>query len=167
MKIENLKSLLMEFSDNVKFEHDLKKKNWFNIGGKTKVFYKADNLKELINFLKKLDSKEKLFILGAGSNTLITDNLYDGVVIKLSNNFIKNTVKLALNEDLFPVGDITSNLIRNDKIIEVKLISNQDAIIGGLKFAKSAFNLVDKRIKFSKLLFLNNNEIDGIFNEIV
>ena len=63
MKIENLKSLLMEFSDNVKFEHDLKKKNWFNIGGKTKVFYKADNLKELINFLKKLDSKEKLFIL--------------------------------------------------------------------------------------------------------
>ena len=68
--------------------------------------------------------------------------------IKLSNSFIKNTVRLALNEDLFPAGDITSNLIRNDKIIEVKLISNQYAIIGGLKFAKYAFNLVDKRIKF-------------------
>ena len=45
----------------------LKKKNWFNIGGKTKVFYKADNLKELVNLLKKLNKKEKIFILGAGS----------------------------------------------------------------------------------------------------
>ena len=68
--------------------------------------------------------------------------------IKLSKNFIRNTVKLALNEDLYPSGDITSNLIENDKIIKVKLISNQDAIIGGLLFAKHAFNLVDNKIKF-------------------
>ena len=51
------------------------KKNWFNIGGKTKVFYKADNLKELVSFLKKLDNKEKIFLLGAGSNTLINDEI--------------------------------------------------------------------------------------------
>ena len=68
--------------------------------------------------------------------------------IKLSDNFIRNTVKLALNEDLFPSGDITSNLVENNKIIKVKLISNQDAIIGGLLFAKHAFSLVDKKIKF-------------------
>ena len=68
--------------------------------------------------------------------------------IKLSKNFIKNTVKLALNEDLFPTGDITSNLIKNDKIIKVNLISNQNAIVGGLKFAKEAFNLVDDKIRF-------------------
>ena len=73
MEIEELKNLLDEFSDNIKFQYDLKKKNWFNIGGKTKVFYKAENLKELINFLKKLDNKEKVFIIGAGSNTLIPD----------------------------------------------------------------------------------------------
>ena len=66
--------------------------------------------------------------------------------IKLSENFIRNTVKLALNEDLFPSGDITSNLVENNKIIKVKLISNQDAIIGGLLFAKHAFSLVDKKI---------------------
>jgi len=68
--------------------------------------------------------------------------------IKLSENFIRNTVKLALNEDLFPSGDITSSLIKNNKIIKVKLLSNQNAIIGGLKFAKHAFSLVDKKIKF-------------------
>ena len=68
--------------------------------------------------------------------------------IKLSENFIKNTVKLALNEDLYPSGDITSDLIKNNKIIEVKLISNENAVIGGLRFAKCAFALIDKKIKF-------------------
>ena len=68
--------------------------------------------------------------------------------IKLSENFIKNTVKLALNEDLYPSGDITSNLIENSKIIEVKLISNENAVIGGLRFAKCAFALIDNKIKF-------------------
>ena len=68
--------------------------------------------------------------------------------IQLSENFIRNTVKLALNEDLFPSGDITSNLVENNKIIKVRLISNQDAVIGGLLFAKHAFSLVDKKIKF-------------------
>ena len=68
--------------------------------------------------------------------------------IKLSNNFVRNSVKFALNEDLFPSGDITSKLIGNKKIIKLKLISSQDAIIGGLLFAKFAFSIIDKKIKF-------------------
>ena len=68
--------------------------------------------------------------------------------IKLSNNFIKNTVKLALNEDLYPSGDITSDLVENDKIIKLKIISNQEAIIGGLAFAMQTFFLIDNKIKF-------------------
>ena len=68
--------------------------------------------------------------------------------IKLSENFIKNTVKLALNEDLYPSGDITSSLVKNNKTIKAKLIANEDAIIGGLLFAKNAFYLIDKKIKF-------------------
>ena len=68
--------------------------------------------------------------------------------IKLSKEFIKSTVKLALNEDLYPSGDITSGLINNDNVITVKLISNQNAIVGGLLFAKEAFSLIDSKIKF-------------------
>ena len=68
--------------------------------------------------------------------------------IQLSENFIKNTVKLALNEDLYPSGDITSSLIKDNKIITIKLLSNQNAIIAGLLFAKKAFKLIDSRIKF-------------------
>jgi len=68
--------------------------------------------------------------------------------IKLSKEFIKSTVKLALNEDLYPSGDITSSLINNNRVINVKLISNQSAIVGGLLFAKQAFALIDDKIKF-------------------
>ncbi len=69
--------------------------------------------------------------------------------INLSNNFIKDRVKLALTEDLYPYGDITSSLLNNDKIITAKLISNEKAIVGGMLFAKYAFALVDNKIKFT------------------
>ncbi len=69
--------------------------------------------------------------------------------IRLSNNFIRNVVKLALNEDLYPSGDITSALIKSKKNISLRLISNQLGIIGGLNFAKQAFKLIDKKIKFN------------------
>ena len=68
--------------------------------------------------------------------------------IKLSKEFIKSTVKLALNEDLYPSGDITSSLIKDDKIVTFKLIANQSAIVGGLLFAKQTFALIDDKIKF-------------------
>ena len=68
--------------------------------------------------------------------------------IKLSNYYIKNIVKLALNEDLYPSGDITSNLVKNKKLIKVKLISNQHAAVAGLEFAKQTFKLIDSKIKF-------------------
>ena len=68
--------------------------------------------------------------------------------IKLSDYYIKNVVKLALNEDLYPSGDITSNLVKNNKIIKVKLISNQQAVIAGLEFAKQTFKLIDSKIRF-------------------
>ena len=67
--------------------------------------------------------------------------------IKLSENFIISVCKLALNEDLYPSGDITSNLLRNNTKKKVKLISNQSGIIGGLEFAKQTFKLIDKKIK--------------------
>ena len=86
--------------------------------------------------------------------------------IKLSNYYIKNIVKLALNEDLYPTGDITSNLIKNSKIIRVKLISNQQAVIAGLEFAKQTFKLIDSKIKFivkkKEGSLINKNDVIAI-----
>ena len=68
--------------------------------------------------------------------------------IKLSKNFIRNVSKLALNEDLYPSGDITSNLLKDNIKKKIKLKTNQSCIIGGLEFAKQTFKLIDKKIKF-------------------
>mgnify|MGYP001224624764 CR=1 FL=1 len=68
--------------------------------------------------------------------------------IQLNKNFIQKICKLALNEDLYPLGDITSNLLKNNIYKKVKLITNQNGIIGGLEFANQTFGLIDKKIKF-------------------
>ncbi len=133
MEIDQLKILLNEFGENIRFEEDLKKKNWFNIGGKTKVFYKAENLKKLVSFLKKLDNKEKIFILGAGSNTLMTDKLFDGVVIKLSKNF--NNISL-LGEDIIIAGSgvldkSLSEFAKNNNLSGFEFLSCIPGTIGG------------------------------------
>ena len=101
MKINQLKKILDSFGNNLHFEYDLKRKNWFNIGGKSKVFFKADCLNQLINFIKILNNQERIFVLGAGSNILITDGLFDGVVIKLGKNF--NNISLH-GEDIIIAG---------------------------------------------------------------
>ena len=68
--------------------------------------------------------------------------------IQLSKNFIRSTCKLALNEDLFPSGDITSELLNKRLVKRVKLIVNENGILGGIDFAKETFKLIDKKIKF-------------------
>ena len=133
MKKELLRDLLKDFGDNVQFDYDLKKKNWFNIGGKSKVFFKAKNLKELLKFLKKLDNKEKIFIIGAGSNLLITDDVYDGVVIKLSNHF--NNISL-LGEDVIIAGSAVldkslSNYAMQNNLSGFEFLSCIPGTVGG------------------------------------
>ena len=54
-------------------------------------------------------------------------------------------------EDLRPSGDITTKLIKNNKKIEAKIISNQNCIIGGLTFAKEAFKYSDKKVIFKSM----------------
>jgi len=133
MNTVELKRLLNEFGENVRFEYDLKKKNWFNIGGKSKVFYKSNNLKELINFLKKLNNTEKIFVLGAGSNTLISDNIFDGVVIKLGKNF--NNISL-LGEDIIIAGSgvldkSLSEFAMNNNLSGFEFLSCIPGTVGG------------------------------------
>ena len=137
MKI-NLKDLILEFGNNLRFDYDLKKKNWFNIGGKTKAFYKADSLKELISFLKKIKNHEKIFVLGAGSNTLISDKKFNGVVIKLSNNF--NNISL-LNDEIIIAGSAVS-----DKSLSDFAMKNN---LGGFEFLSCIPGTVGGGIKMN------------------
>ena len=134
----NQEQLFSEFNDNVKFDYDLKKKNWFNIGGKTKIYFKASNLKDLISFLKRIENKEKIFILGGGSNTLITDKTYNGVVIKLTNNF--NNISL-LSDDIIIAGSAVS-----DKSLSEFAMNNG---LGGFEFLSCIPGTVGGGIKMN------------------
>ena len=163
MEVNELKNLLSDFNKDLIFECDLKKKNWFNIGGKAKVFYKADNLKDLINFLKKLDENEKIFILGAGSNTLISDNLFNGVVIKLGKNFSKISLH---GKDVIIAGSSVldkslSDFAMNNNLSGFEFLSCIPGTVGGgIRMNAGCFN------KEFKDILLSIQAIDKIGNVV-
>ena len=152
MKLDQLKTLFREFDENLRFEYDLKKKNWFNIGGKTKVFFKANNLHDLIKFLKIVNNQEKIFILGAGSNTLISDDLFDGIVIKLGKNF--NNISL-LGDDVIIAGSAVTDKSLSDFALKNSLSGFEflscipGTIGGGIRMNAGCFNKEFKDILIS------------------
>jgi len=123
MQVDNLIDFSKLTNGKLIFDYDLKKTNWFNIGGKTKAFFKPENLEDLISFLKNFGNKEKIFILGVGSNILIKDQGFDGVVIKLGKNFS--------NISLLPNKTIIAGSATTDKKVAEFACEND---IGGLEF---------------------------------
>jgi len=123
MQIDKLENFSKEIKGKLVFNYDLKKTNWFNIGGKTKVYFKPESLNELISFLKEFGKTEKFFILGAGSNILINDGIFNGVVIKLGKNFS--------NISLLPNKTIVAGSATSDKNLSSFALENN---ISGLEF---------------------------------
>ena len=121
--INEIKKLSKEINSKFYFDHDLKKSNWFNIGGKTKVYFKPESLSDLVLFLKKFGAKQKIYILGAGSNTLVNDNIFDGIVVKLGKNFS--------NISLLPNNIIVAGSACTDKKLSDFALENG---VGGLEF---------------------------------
>ena len=152
MEIDKLKELLCDFKENTFFNYELKKKNWFNIGGKTKVYFKANNLKDLVKFLKKLNNKEKIFILGAGSNILVTDDLFDGVVIKLCKNFTNISL---LHKDIIIAGSAVLDKALSDFALKNNLSGFEflscipGSIGGGIRMNAGCFGREFKDILLS------------------
>ena len=152
MLIKELTKFSNEINSKIYFNYDLKKSNWFNIGGKTKVYFRPDNLPDLILFLKRFGNKEKIHILGAGSNTLISDNIFDGVVIRLGKNFS--------NISILPNGIIVAGSACLDKRLCDFALENgvggfeflaciPGTIGGGLKMNAGCFNAEFKDLLIS------------------
>ena len=89
MEIEDIKKSAIFIDGNIFFDQSIKNLNWFNIGGKTRILFKPNSLKGLIEYLKLYDLRGKIFILGNGSNVLFDDETYQGTIIKLGKNFSK------------------------------------------------------------------------------
>jgi len=133
MKINDIEKLSLNIEGDIFFNYDLKKLNWFNIGGKTEIFFKPNTLKSLVEFLNIYSKRGKIFILGAGSNVLINDVTFPGVIIKLGRNFSNISI---LNENLIVAGCATSqkNLseyAKENNLGEMEFLSCIPGSVGG------------------------------------
>ena len=152
MLSEELKKFSNDVNSKVYYNYDLKKSNWFNIGGKTKVYFKPDNLHDLILFLKRFGNKEKIHILGAGSNTLISDKTFNGVVVKLGKNFSNISI---LPNDIIVAGSACFDKKLSDFALANELGNFEflacipGTVGGGLKMNAGCFNKEFKDILIS------------------
>ena len=83
-QITNVKN---KISGKISFNENLSKLSWFNLGGPAKVLFRPKSLQELSLFLKEIKGIKKIKVLGIGSNTLIRDGGFDGIIIKFGNSF--------------------------------------------------------------------------------
>ena len=133
MKIEDIKKSVLLIDGDIFFDQSIKNLNWFNIGGKTKIFFKPNSLKGLIEYLKLYASRSKIFILGSGSNVLFDDETFQGTIIKLGKNFSNITL---LDEEMIVAGTATSQknlsiFAKDNNISGLEFMSCIPGSIGG------------------------------------
>ena len=156
-----LRSKFKNLSGKIYFNHSLKKLNWFNIGGNTKIFFKPDTLEDLIKFLK-INNSENFFVIGAGSNVLFKDDIYDGTVIKLNKNFSRISL---LDETTIVAGSgvIDKNLsefAKENSISGFEFLSCiPGSIGGGIRMNSGCFGREFKDILISVQAAKKNGEI--------
>ena len=152
MLVSEIKTFSSKINSKIYFDYDLKKSNWFNIGGKTKIYFKPESLSDLVLFLKRFGSHKKIYILGAGSNTLINDSIFDGIVIKLGKNF--SNISLLPNNILVAgsgcVDKKLSDFALENEIGGFEFLACIPGTIGGgLKMNAGCFNREFKDILIS------------------
>ena len=126
--------LQKKFGKNLIIKENLSKYNWFNLGGPADIFFRPENKQQLKEFLKEIkDNNYKIFILGAGSNTLIRDSGVKAVVINLGSKF--SDIKL-LDKDKIEAGAGTldkkvSNFAKDKGVKDLEFLSCIPGSIGG------------------------------------
>ena len=148
-KLENFsKKIKSKFLPN----YNISRLNWFNIGGNAKFFFNVENLEELVEFLKEFGNKTDILVLGAGSNILMNDDLFDGVIIKLGKNF--TNITLMQNDIIVAGAAVTdkklSDFAYNNSIGGFEFLSCIPGTIGGgIKINSGCFGTEFKDILVS------------------
>ena len=169
----DIKEIQKKFKNNIYLNESLAKYSWFNLGGPAKILFKASNKEELIYFLKHLKKKEKIFCIGAGSNTLIRDGGFNGIVIKLSPKF--SYINL-LDDNVIEVGAATldknvSNFAKENELGGMEFLSCIPGSIGGaIKMNSGCYgeeisqNLISiKALDFMEEIEINRDQIEFFY----
>ena len=152
MEIEDIKKSELLIDGDIFFDQSIKNLNWFNIGGKTKIFFKPNSLKGLRDYLKLYASRGKIFVLGNGSNVLFDDNTYQGTIIKLGKSF--TNISLLDNETIIAGTAATqkkaSEFAKDNNISGLEFMSCiPGSIGGGIRMNSGCFNKEFKDILIS------------------
>ena len=152
MIIDDIENFASNLEGEILFDFSVKNLNWFNIGGKTRIFFRPNSLKELIEFLKLYSNRGKIFVLGAGSNVLFNDETYQGSIIKLGRNFSNITI---LNKDTIVAGAAVtqkklSQFAKDNNIGGLEFLSCiPGSVGGGIRMNSGCFNREFKDIIIS------------------
>ena len=125
--------LLDKFGKNIIFKENLSKYSWFNLGGPAEIFFKPDSIEQLTDFLRTIKNFQKIICLGAGSNTLVRDGGFNGVVIKLSPKFsyINRIEKNILEVGAGTLDKTLSRFAADNSIANFEFLSCIPGSIGG------------------------------------
>ncbi len=131
--ISQIKKIENQIEGKIKFNESLSKYSWFNLGGPAKVIFRPKSLNELSLFIKSIKGFDKIKVLGAGSNTLIRDGGFNGVVIKLGESFSRLS---QLDENTIVAGSsaidkLVSNFALEKAISGFEFLSCIPGSIGG------------------------------------
>lgn len=92
----------------IRYNASLNNTNWFRVGGNAKAIFKPANTQDLAQFLKQIDKSIPVYVLGVGSNVIIRDGGFNGVIIKLGREFAG--IEHANNQLICGAGALDSNI---------------------------------------------------------
>ena len=158
-----------KIKSNILLDYDMRKSTWFRAGGNALGYVIVNNISDLKTIFSYAD-QIKYYIVGVGSNLMIRDGGFDGLIIKLGKNFNK----IKINKDTLSAGAgvLDVNLAKfalKNSIKDFEFFSGIPGTIGGaIKMNAGCFGSqtadILKRIlvinKLGKIEYLKKNELD-------
>ena len=167
MSINFYSELKKNLQGELRENFDLSKSNWLGIGGKANFFFKPKDLKDLQIFLRNNNRHFPIIVIGSGSNLLIRDKGFDGVVIKFGKDFDY----IKINNDIINCGPATPKSILAEYVANNNLTGFEflycipGTIAGGVVMNSGCYGSDISKVVLSVTVIDMNGEIKIISNK--
>jgi UDP-N-acetylmuramate dehydrogenase len=167
MSINFYSELKKNLQGELRENFDLSKSTWLGIGGKANFFFKPKDLKDLQIFLRNNNRHFPIIVIGSGSNLLIRDKGFDGVVIKFGKDFDY----IKINNDIINCGPATPKSILAEYAANNNLTGFEflycipGTIAGGVVMNSGCYGSDISKVVLSVTVIDMNGEIKIISNK--
>lgn len=167
MSINFYSELKKNLQGELRENFDLSKSNWLGIGGKANFFFKPKDLKDLQIFLRNNNKHFPIIVIGSGSNLLIRDKGFDGVVIKFGKDFDY----IKINNNIINCGPATPKSILAEYVANNNLTGFEflycipGTVAGGVVMNSGCYGSDISKVVLSVTVIDMNGEIKIISNK--